>query len=284
MVDVMSRYIADYCRHMKAGGYAPHTTIDDRRKLLLRLDGELPMGLDRCTTEELEDFLATDDFSVGTRYTYYVAIKGYFGFVCDPRSPKVDYDPAAGLRRPPTPKHLPKPATNAELIHALAELAEPWRTYVILASYAGARCGEVATITKEAITPDRIRITGKGNKTRSLKTHDQVWCAVQHFPAGRIARRILDDDEPTSDYISARVATRLRRIGLNLTLHNFRHWYGTTMLKPREFGGAGASLRAVQENMGHESISTTVLYTLVSDEERDAGIAALPTFGAPTPN
>lgn len=279
----MSHFIDAYARHLRAGNCAPDTTIDDRKKLLRRLERDLPMGLDRCTTEELEDFLANDDFSVGTRYTYYVAIKSYFGFLCDPRAPKTDYDPVAGLRRPTTPKYLPKPATNAELIHALAELAEPWRTYVVLAAYAGARCAEVATIKKEAITPDRIRILGKGNKIRSLKTHDQVWRAVEHFPAGRIARRILDDGPPTSDYISYRMAVRLRRIGLDLTMHNFRHWYGTTMLRSKEFGGVGASLRVVQENMGHESISTTVLYTLVCDEERDAGIAALPSF-TPTPN
>lgn len=279
----MSHLIDAYERHARARSMAPDTTIDDRRKLLRRLDRDLPMGLDQCTTEELEDWLANEDFSIGTRYTYYVAIKSYFKFVCDPRKPKTDYDPSAGLCRPATPKYLPHPCSDAELVHAIAELSEPWRTYVILAAYAGARCGEVATIEKEAINPERIRITGKGSKTRSLKTHPLVWQSVEHFPAGRLASRMNDDAEPTSDYISARTASRLRRTGLNLTLHAFRHWYGTTMLKPKEFGGAGASLRVVQENMGHESISTTVLYTLVCDEERDAGIAALPSF-TPTPS
>lgn len=259
---------------------APHTTIDDRRKLLLRLDRDLPMGLDQCTTEELEDWLASEDFSVGTRYTYYVAIKSYFGFVCDPKAPKIDYDPAAGLRRPPTPKHLPKPATDLEVTHALAELPEPFRTYVTLAAYAGARAGEVATITKEDITEHRTRIRGKGNKTRSLRTHPIIWEAVRPFPAGRLARRITGDDPPTSDYISARTASRLRKVGLDLTLHAFRHWFATAMLRPKEFGGAGASLRVVQLNLGHESISTTAGYTAVMDEERDAGIAALPTFAS----
>jgi integrase/recombinase XerC len=278
----MSHLIDAYVRHVGVD-MAPDTTIDDRRKLLYRLDRDLPMGLDQCTTEELEDWLANPSFSVGTRYTYYVAIKSYFGFVCDPRKPRIDYDPTAGLRRPATPKWLPKPATDLEVAHALAELAEPWRTYVILAAYAGARCAEVATIEKEAITPDRIRIRGKGNKTRSLRTHPIVWSAVEPFPAGRIARRINDDEEPTPDYISARTASRLRRIGLDLTLHSFRHWFATVMLRPKEFGGAGASLRVVQLNMGHESISTTAGYTAVMDEERDAGIVALPSFTS-TPN
>lgn len=274
----MSALIAGYCRHMRAGGYAPHTTIEDRRKLLIRLDRELPMGLDRCTTEELEDFLARFDCR-STQRSYYAGIVGYFRWACDPRDPQLDYDPAAGLRRPKPVRHVPKPVTDDQLRHALTHLPDPWRTYVTLAAYAGARCGEIATIHREEITERRIRITGKGGKTRVLMTHPQVWQSVRHFPAGRIARRINDDQAPTPDYVSSRTILKLQQIGLNgITLHMFRHWYGTTMLRPREFGGGGASLRCVQENLGHESVTSTAIYTLVSDEERDAGIAALPTF------
>jgi len=263
---------------MRAGGYASQTTVDDRRKLLVRLDRELPCGLDRCTTEELEDFLARFE-ARATQRSYYAGIVGYFRWACDPANPQLDYDPAAGLRRPKPVRHVPKPVTDEQLREALARLDEPWRTYVRLAAFAGARCGEIATIEREAITRDRIRILGKGGKTRSLKTHPEIWRSVQHFPAGRIARRIGDDLPPTSDYISSRTILKLRQIGLErITLHMFRHWFGTTMLRPREFGGGGASLRCVQENLGHESVTSTAIYTLVSDEERDAGIAALPSF------
>lgn len=279
----MSQLIDAYERHMRAGGFAPHTTIADRRKLLHRLDRVLPMGLDRCTTEELEHFIAGFGCRT-TQRTYYAGIRGFFAWACDPRDPKLDLDPAVGLRAPRAVKHVPKPVTDEQLRHALAELAEPWLTYVKVAAYAGARCAEIATIEKEAITENRIRITGKGGKTRVLKTHPEVWRSVERFPAGRLARRITGDDPPTPDYVSARTIIALRRVDLpGVTLHMFRHWFGTTMLKPTQFGGAGMSLRCVQECMGHESVMSTAMYTLVTSEERDAGIAALPSF-TPTPN
>jgi integrase/recombinase XerC len=278
----MSDLIKAHLRHMRAAGLAELTTVDDRECLLRRLDRILPMGLDRATTEELEDFLATPGWSAQTKATYYTHIVGYYRWGCDPLHPHLDYDPSAGLRRPKVPRNVPKPVTNAQVQFALVELPEPFRTYVTLATYAGARCGEIAMIEKEAITEERIRIKGKGGKTRVLATHPAVWAAVRPFPAGRIARRYRGGEPADSPYVSTRTRIALRRIGLDVTLHQFRHWYGTMMLRPRQFGGAGASLRCVQENMGHESAATTAGYTLVSDEERDAGIAALPTFTTPT--
>ena len=77
----------------------------------------------------------------------------------------------------------------------------------------------------------------------------------------------------------------LARIGLpGVTLHRFRHWYATIQLRAVKYGGAGASLRVVQENMGHLSISSTAIYTFVTNEERADAIDSLPTFTTPTPH
>jgi integrase len=284
MVNGMSDLIRAHLRHMEAAGLA-RNTIDDRGELLHRLNGLLPMGLDESTTEELEDYLATPGFKSQTRATYYTHIVGYFRWATDPSRVHLDYDPSACLVRPRVAKGVPKPVTDEQLQLALGRLEEPWRTYVLLAAYQGARCCEIASITKEDINERRTRLTGKGGKTRVLKTHGVVWAAVQHFPAGRIARLLTSDRPPRPTYISAETSKRLTRIGLDATtLHAFRHWFATTMLRPREFGGGGASLRCVQENMGHASPAVTAVYTQVADEERDAGIDALPTFHTSTPS
>jgi site-specific recombinase XerD len=67
-----------------------------------------------------------------------------------------------------------------------------------------------------------------------------------------------------------------------VTLHQFRHWYATIQLRPVKYGGAGASIRAVQENLGHDSVTSTAIYTLVTNEERADAIDSLPTFAAPS--
>lgn len=282
----MSDLIDAHLRHLRAAGLAEDTTIDDRSRLLWRLEHNLPMGLERATVEELEDFMATPGFSRWTKCTYYFHITGFFRWATDPQRLHLDYDPSAGLRRPRAPRDVPKPVSNAQLAHALANLPEPWLTYIKLAAYEGARAGEVATIERADVSELRTRIHGKGDKTRVLKTHSTVWQSVEPFPAGRLARRIRDGGDTSPDYISSRTILALRRVDLGpgISLHNFRHWYGTTMLRPKEFGGAGASLRTVQENMGHASVAVTARYTLVCDQERDDAIDSLPTFTTPTPS
>lgn len=288
----MNDLIDAHLRHLKARGFSPDT-VDDRRKLLTRLDRVLPMGLDRATVEELEDFQArpvclkdgtAKERALQTQATQYHHITGFYRWATHPNRLHLGYDPSAGLRRPAVPRGVPHPVTDDELRHALTELRDPWRTYVLLAAYEGMRVAEVARVERADITQQRTRITGKGRKVRSLKTHRDVWQAVEHFPAGRIAYRIRDRREVDPDYLSARIIDVHRRIGLpGVTLHRYRHWYGTMMLRPTAFGGAGASLRTVQLNMGHASPETTAIYTLVCDEERDAAIDALPTFDTPTP-
>lgn len=276
----MSDSIDAYLRHITARGFARDTTVKYCGITLRQLDRELPMGIERATVEELEDWLANPDFTVQSQSTYFTRITGYFRWITGPSAParlQLDYDPSAGLRRPKVPAGVPHPVTNAELVHALAELKDPWRTFVLLAAYEGMRAGEVANAERRDVTEQRTRILGKGRKVRVLKTHFAVWESVEPFPAGRLARRITTGEEADPGYVSSRMILQFKRIGLpDVTLHRFRHWYGTMMLRPEKYGGAGASLRTVQENMGHASPETTARYTLVCDEERDAAIDALP--------
>lgn len=279
-VAYMTQLIDDHGRHLKARGFAKNT-VESRLYLLHRLDGELPMGLGQATVEELEHFLSQFDDNQ-TQATYHGHICGFFRWAADPKRPRIDYDPTAGLLRPKVPRGLPKPATNDQLQHALNTLSEPWRLYVKLAAYAGARCCEIVTLDREDFTVESTRIIGKGGKVRVLRTHPIIWTAIEPLPAGPIARRVRTGDRAQADYLSAIMIYQLRRAGLaGLSLHRFRHWNATTQLKPVKYGGAGASIRAVQENLGHEQLSSTAIYTLVTDEERADAIDSLPVFVAP---
>lgn len=281
----MTDLIAGYIRHIRAAGYSP-VTCKDREDILRRIDDELSMGLEMATTEELADWLAYESWSAQTRATYYQAVAGqairgfpggFFTWACDARSPKLDYNPGLGLNRPRVPRTVPRPLADAEVDLALRELDEQWRTYFALSSYAGMRAGEVTTIRREHITEQDVHIKGKGGKTRVVPTHDEVWRAVQHFPAGRIAR-MARGGVASSDYIASEAARRLRAVGIiDGSLHRARHWFATTALNN------GATLRTVQELLGHASVNSTAIYTLVSDGQRQAAILTLPTFRTPVP-
>lgn len=265
MTDLIDAHLA----HIKAGGFAQNT-IDDRRKVLNRVHLDLPMGLDQATVEELAGWLARDEWSTQTRATYFGHIRGFFQWACNPTSPQLDWDPSSSLIRPRVPKTLPRPVSNAELAHALAYSAEPWHRMILLASYAGLRCIELACIRREDITAVQIIATGKGGKQRAIPTAVRIWDAVKDLPAGRLHPGTNADD------ISRDAGVYLRRIGLpGVTMHRFRHWFATMMLRN------GADLRTVQELMGHASPATTAIYTQVSDEQRQMAIAALPALSTP---
>lgn len=267
MTDLIDTHLA----HIRAGGLATNT-VDDRRKVLHRLNAELPMGLDQATVEELAGWLARDGWGVQTRATYYGHIRGYFTWACDPRNPKLDYDPSASLTRPRVPATLPRPVSDAELAFALEHSDPDWHRRILLAAYAGLRCCELVTIRREDISVVAITVTGKGGKQRSVPTAPQIWHAVRPLPAGRL------DPVWSADNMAREGGVHHRRLGLHkVTMHRYRHWFGTTLLRN------GADLRTVQELMGHSSPATTAIYTQVSDEQRRTAIAALPALqNAPT--
>lgn len=287
-VALMHQLIDAHLRHLRAAGMAANT-VNKREELLQRVEEALPMGLARATTEEIESFLAEGrclngrPWSNQTKATYHGHLVGFFRWATSGRDPYLDYDPSAGLIRPRVPKAIPNPVKDAELHCALGELPEPWRLYAAIAAYSGARCCELAVLRREDVSQQAMRIVGKGGKTRIVPTHPIVWQMVEPLPEGPIARRRDGRPGPvTPGSISTGMLVNLERIGLRRTskvsAHRFRHWLGTTALRPREFGGGGASLRTVQELLGHESPATTAGYTLVTNEERDAAIAALPSY------
>lgn len=285
----MTDLVEHHLRHCRAAGQAV-TTIVFREKLLRRLDRELPMGLIEATTEELEDWLATNGgadrrWSDKTRSTYYEHISAFYRWAADPRrTVGLEYDPAAGLVRPRGRRGLPRPVTEDELAFAMAMLDEPWRTYVHLAAYAGLRCCEISALKRRDITQEAITVVrGKGGKGRSVPTDAGLWGALKDKPPGLIALTTRDRLPVPRNYVSETTSLRLTAIGLpDVTLHRFRHRFATILLRPVALGGAGADLRTVQELMGHSSPAVTAIYTLITDEQREMAIRALPAL-APSP-
>lgn len=119
-----------------------------------------------------------------------------------------------------------------------------------------------------------IRVIGKGNKERLVPVSDSVEKEVNLYKNYvRVHQEIKPGQEDflflnrrgsklTRHMIYAIVqqlafATRLRK---SISPHTFRHSFATHMVE------GGANLRAIQEMLGHESISTTEIYTHLSDD------------------
>lgn len=250
---------------MRAGGLATNT-INSATRLLWYADAHLPYGLPVAAADELADLLAVDAWSAQTRATYRQHLQRFYQWAVDERW--IDFDPSTNLRRPRVPPGIPNPASNEQVAAAL-RLDRPWRRHAILAAYAGLRCCEIATIDRTDITERRMRVVGKGGKTRIVPTDPYVWQEVQALPPGPVTARPLGGPA-TPKWVSQRTAEHLRRHDIQTTLHRFRSWYATVILDFYQ------DVRTVQELLGHASPATTAVYTLISDRQKAAAVAGLP--------
>jgi integrase/recombinase XerC len=181
------------------------------------------------------------------------------------------------LKGPRVKKGVPRPVSPDEAV-ALAEdvaeaAAEPWLTArdwaVLLLLYgAGLRVGEAVALTA-AVLPlgETLAVTGKRDKTRIVPLLPQVRDAIEAYAAqcpwplpreGALFRGARGG--PLSPAIVRRAVRGARgRLGLSerTTPHALRHSFATHLL------GRGADLRALQELLGHASLSSTQIYTAV---------------------
>lgn len=180
------------------------------------------------------------------------------------------------VRSPKQPKSLPKPlsAEQAILVSSDAgQLAdEPWiaarNAAVLTLLYgSGLRISEALSLTRNDIpnAAASLRVTGKGNKTRIVPLLDAARQAIAAYL--KTCPFVIDADAPLfrgarggplQPAIIQREMQKMRSaLGLpeTATPHALRHSFATHLLS------AGGDLRAIQELLGHASLSTTQIYT-----------------------
>ncbi len=259
MIDLIAQHVA----HLRATGKAART-IEEREKVLRRLDADLPCGVNEATVEELENWLGNDLFGRQCKATYFGHIVGYYRWASSPDRPvSLEWDPSAGLVRPRVPEGEPRPISTEQLTQARANLTQPWRLYVELAAFAGLRCIEIARLDRVDVTKETLTVRrGKGDKRRVVPTAGDLWRAIQPLPPGPVART-LRGTRWAERQLSSRTAEHLDRIGLeDVTLHRCRSWYATYLLDE------GAEITSVQRAMGHASLKTTAVYLQFTSKQR----------------
>jgi integrase/recombinase XerC len=245
-------------------------------------DGDLT----NATREDIERFLDErrtargEPISARTRYTWISCLDCFYRWAC--RNGHAEWNPAAAIERPKLRKTLPRPISDDDLTFALANTDGQMRVWMILAHLAGLRCAEIATLDRDDILHDlgMIRVVGKGQKERLIPMHPTVAAELRAYPMpkvnGHIFRRPNGHTWKAAE-VSRETALHLRYIGVNATLHQFRHWFGTRALR------ACGNIRTVQELMGHASPTTTAIYTAFCNEDGRAAVLALTPPSEPEP-
>ncbi|HEX8937934.1 MAG TPA: tyrosine-type recombinase/integrase [Sphingomicrobium sp.] len=180
-------------------------------------------------------------------------------------------------RAPRRPRTLPRPAAPddvVELAHDAAEAASaPWigardLAILLLLYGAGLRVAEAMSLTASLIPlGSTLRVTGKRSKTRVVPIVPAVREAIDDYVRqcpyplrGAAPLFVGARGGPLNpDLVRRSVAAARRRLGLpdTLTPHALRHSFATHLL------ARGADLRALQELLGHASLSSTQIYTAV---------------------
>ena len=203
------------------------------------------------------------------------AVKSFYRWLAE----REDFEPTAVLstRSPKFQKKLPRPlaedAATAMIETIELQAREPWvaardSAVVTLLYGCGLRISEALGLTgADAPLPAVLRITGKGDKERIAPVIDAARDAVDAYlrmcpypkePSEPLFRAVRGGPLAPRAIQKVMAQTRMQ-LGLPATAtpHAMRHSFATHLL------AAGGDLRAIQELLGHASLSTTQAYTAV---------------------
>jgi len=210
-----------------------------------------------------------------TRARKIAALRSYFKYLYA-HEHLIDENPAANLESPKAKNDLPKYLTVEESLALLDSVdgAYKERDYCILTLFlnCGLRVSELAGLNLQDISDNMLRVYGKGGKVRMIYLNEAARNAINAY----LPHRIEPDNIASEDAlfvsrhrnrinvqtVKALVKKHLDAAGLHnkdLSTHKLRHTAATLMYQN------GVDIRTVQEFLGHENVSTTMIYTHLGD-------------------
>ena len=231
-----------------------------------------------ASLEELREFLsAMADVGVNARSQARIisSLRSFYGFL--KLDGYIESDPTALLQSPKIGTRLPDVLTLQEIddiinaIDLATHEGQRNRAMIEVLYSCGLRVSELCSLRLSDLYLDEqfIRVTGKGGKQRLVPISSR---AIAELEAYFVDRNMIPVKSGFEDFvfISERLKKPLSRItvfhhikelvarvGIRKTVspHTFRHSFATHLLE------GGANLRVIQVMLGHESISTTEIYT-----------------------
>ena len=292
----MSAEVADYLNHLaKERDVSPNTVRAYDRDLSAFVEflGKYYggsawswQGVDRIAMRGFLGQLSKRGLSKRSMARTLSAIRSFYRYLH--RNEIVDANPARAVGAPRFEKYLPGYLDRAQ-IDLLFQMAEvrAWegkfvdvRNLAILELFysTGMRLSELQGLSRGDldVVSQQVKVRGKGRKERIIPIGDHAVLAIRNYESKR--DDLLRGIGPKADRNALFLAKTGKRIGVRavqkavtnflkqidedagLSVHSLRHTFATHLLD------AGADLRAVQELLGHSSISTTQIYTHTSIE------------------
>lgn len=275
----MERYIEKFLNYLKIEkDYSEHTLINYAIDLryFVSFIGEKP--LEEVTYLDIRKFLAelkTKNFSKKTIARRVSCLKSFFKFLV--REGYIENNPTLGMRAPKLDKKLPLFLTIDEvtkLIEAPEGDLPGLRDKAIMETIysTGMRISELVSLNIEDIEfiGGAVKVKGKGKKERIVPIGDKALKAIKAYLEARLSvfkenRAVFLNNRGrriTPRGVRLIIDKYVNKVALRekISPHSLRHSFATHLLE------RGADLRAVQELLGHSSLSTTQIYTHVTAE------------------
>ncbi len=287
----LNECIAKYLAELNRRGASKHTLKSYRSDLeqfesYFAPPGEEPPEIEQIDLPLLREWLSwlyDEGLSAASVRRKIAAVRSMFKFLL--REGVLEKNAASRLRTPRDKKRLPE-VMSEEKTNRLIDAVESGETgerpskerdlaLLELLYGCGIRVGELVGIDLEDLDLKEgwLRVRGKGNKERQVPVGARALAAVQRYIAMRSGppneRALFLNSR--GGRLSDRQVRRLVKLYALLATgdstvhpHSFRHAYATHLLTD------GADLRAIQELLGHASLSTTQKYTQVTLKDLQA--------------
>jgi integrase/recombinase XerD len=298
-VTTAAQAIQGYLQHLVVERGLAANTVESYRRDLRRYESALAgrgkARLGDVTPADVAEFLASlregdaehEALAVSSAARAVIAVRGLHAFAA--AHGLAETDPARDVPPPTPPRRLPKAITLAEVERLLAASgpgpddpsADPRllrdRALLEFLYGTGARISEVTALDVDELHLDAdpvVRLAGKGGKQRVVPVGSYAVRALQAYlvrarPALAAASRRISVSPAV--FLNAR-GGRLTRQGAwgvlhaaaerarlpDVSPHTLRHSFATHLLD------GGADIRVVQELLGHASVATTQVYTLIT--------------------
>ncbi|MBZ4646574.1 MAG: hypothetical protein PWR27_1383 [Petroclostridium sp.] len=205
------------------------------------------------------------------------SIKSFFSYL-NTKAKLIDINPAKELESPKIQKRMPRYLNleeSKQLLYAInGEYKE--RDYAILTLFlnCGLRLSELVSINLNKIKNDTLTVVGKGNKERTIYLNKACINAINNYLRVRPVNGVKDKNALFLSERKQRISNKtvqyivkkyIKQAGLDpekYSTHKLRHTAATLMYKH-----GGVDIRALQEILGHENLSTTEIYTHVDNEQ-----------------
>lgn len=175
-------------------------------------------------------------------------------------------DITAGIKRPKREKKLPDVLSKEEVNQIInAAKTRKSRLIIEMLYYTGMRVSELITLKKDDINlaNREIIVEGKGNKQRKIVLPSKLVNELEEWLKEFNGEYIFSKDKQLTARNIQKILTNIRKklnIKKKITPHKLRHSFATHLLE------SGLDIRTIQVLLGHENLSTTQVYTHITDE------------------